>query len=301
MAAVFNFFSKRQKQNSGQTEVYVYNQIPGPLRVQIVYILTDLVGRPNVGGSPADKIYNIIVHTLCREYGRIQLAKGVIGGEQLFNFITHTNDPFEILDAIETSFHYAAIARVQYINYEYHAETRLSVEDAANELNSRFREAAAGYQYESGHMMRVDSQFIHAEVVKPVLVLLSDPRYKGAQEEFLNAHKHYREGHHKECVTESLKAFESTMKTICEIRQWTYKKTDTAKTLIDICLKNGLIPVMLQAQLNALQTLLESGVPTLRNKMSGHGQGVAPTIVSQHLAAYTLHLTAANIILLVNA
>lgn len=132
-------------------------------------------------------------------------------------------------------------------------------------------------------------------------MLLSDPRYHGAQEEFLNAHRHYREGNYKECLTDCLKSFESTMKAICEIRKWTYSKTDTAKTLIDICFKNGLIPAMLQAQLNALQIVLESGVPTLRNKMGGHGQGAIPILVPQHVAAYTLHLTAANVVLLANS
>jgi hypothetical protein len=150
-------------------------------------------------------------------------------------------------------------------------------------------------------MMRVDSQFLHADVIKPALTLLSDSRYSGAQEEFLKAHKDYREGDYKGCLTECLKTFESTMKTICEIRKWTYEKTDTARALIDVCFKHGLIPSMLQAQLNALQTILESGVPTLRNRVSGHGQGPVPIVVPPSVAAYALHLTASNIVFLANS
>ncbi|NJL59598.1 MAG: hypothetical protein HC887_08105 [Desulfobacteraceae bacterium] len=45
-------------------------------------------------------------------------------------------------------------------------------DDAIDELNSRFKEHGVGYQYESGELIRVDSQFLHAEAVKPTLNLL---------------------------------------------------------------------------------------------------------------------------------
>ena len=68
------------------------------------------------------------------------------------------------------------------------------------ELNYRFREHRVGYQYESGQIIKVDSQFVHSEVVKPALSFLSDPIYKGANEEFLKAHEHYRKRRYKECL-----------------------------------------------------------------------------------------------------
>lgn len=62
-----------------------------------------------------------------------------------------------------------------------------------------------------------------------------------------------------------------------------------------------MIPDYLQTQLGALRTLLESGVPTVRNKVGGHGQGVEIMEVPEYLVAYTLHATAANILLLAEA
>jgi hypothetical protein len=47
--------------------------------------------------------------------------------------------------------------------------------------------------------------------------------------------------------------------------------------------------------------MLESSVPTARNKTSGHGQGAAIQIVPDHLAAYVLHMTASTIVFLVKA
>jgi hypothetical protein len=105
----------------------------------------------------------------------------------------------------------------------------------------------------------------------------------------------------KECLNECLKAFESTMKSICTLRGWGYQKTDTAAKLIEICLQNNLLPASMQSHLGAMSSLLGSGIPTIRNKMSGHGQGPAATTVPPFYAEYLLHATAASIVFLVDA
>jgi hypothetical protein len=66
-------------------------------------------------------------------------------------------------------------------------------------------------------------------------------------------------------------------------------------------IKNVLIPHFLESHFTALRSSLESGVPTVRNKMSGHGQGVQPNAVPAHMAGYLLHLTATSILLMVEA
>ena len=91
------------------------------------------------------------------------------------------------------------------------------------------------------------------------------------------------------------------MKTICDRRKWAYPANATAKPLLDVLYQNGLIPPELQSQFTALRSLLESGLPTLRNRTSGHGQGSEAREVPPHVAAYALHAAAANIVLLVEA
>jgi hypothetical protein len=150
-------------------------------------------------------------------------------------------------------------------------------------------------------MIRVDSQLIHAKVVRPTLTLLAAKEYAGANVEFLKAFEHYRKGDTKECLNECLKAFESTMKIICEKRKWPYKQTDTASTLIDTCFKNGLVPQEMQSHIGAVRAALESGIPTIRNRRSAHGQGVQVIEVPPHYASYMLHLTATTIKFLVES
>ena len=92
------------------------------------------------------------------------------------------------------------------------------------------------------------------------------------------------------------------MKTICDKFSWAYDKNNaTAAKLIDIVLKEELIPKYLQDHLTGLTNVLKAGVPTVRNKTSGHGQGSETKEVPEYLASYVLHLTASNIVLLVEA
>ena len=91
------------------------------------------------------------------------------------------------------------------------------------------------------------------------------------------------------------------MKAICDFRGWSDKADPTAKVLIQVCLAKGLLPSFLHSQLAGVRNLLQSGVPTIRNKRSARGQGTSVTEVPESLASYMLHLTASNIVLLVKA
>jgi len=91
------------------------------------------------------------------------------------------------------------------------------------------------------------------------------------------------------------------MKIICAKRAWTLGKGDGAQKLIAVCFDNELMPAFLQSEFSSLRALLESGVPTVRNRLSGHGKGVQKRHVPMHVAAYALHMTAANIQFLVES
>lgn len=169
-------------------------------------------------------------------------------------------------------------------------------------MNQRFKEHGFGYEFnkESNQLIRIDSKFIHSEVVKPALLLLQSDLYlKGANEEFIKAHEHYRHQQYDAAIIEAAKSFESCLKGICDKHKWTYDpQKDTASKLIAICLKNNLVPLYMEEQLTHLRCLLESGIPTVRNKSAGHGQGSQTRVIPQELAGYALHLTATNLLFL---
>ncbi|WP_419769556.1 MAG: STM4504/CBY_0614 family protein [Candidatus Marinarcus sp.] len=295
MLGVFNIFSKRQKKLDNDTvDVYEYESIPSNLKVQAIHIFREVIDTEHYS---KDNIYLEIHKVLCKEYGVFTLKEYAQNNEEaIFDFLLKTNDYQKALDIIELFYRYFYLVLKE--KYKHHDTHSRMINDAIIELNERFKENAIGYSFESGEAIKIDSKFIHSEVVKPTLKILNNSLYKGANEEFLKAHEHYRHKRYKECLNECLKSFESTMKTICDKHNWTYNQNDTSKKLIKICFDNNLIPTYLQTQFSSLQQLFESGVPTIRNKNSGHGQGVQPIQVTAEITSYMLHLTATNLLFL---
>lgn len=172
------------------------------------------------------------------------------------------------------------------------------------ELNRRFRQHNLGYTFDadSGQVVRIDSDYLHTDVVAPAIHLLRGLGFAGAETEFLRALEHYRHGRHEEAMADALKAFESTMKYICDQRKWPYDPNrDSAGRLIDILLKHGLLPDWAQTEFASLRSILVSGLPTARNRNAGHGRGALPRQIPDYLAAFTLHMAAANIVFLAQA
>jgi hypothetical protein len=284
-------------------DVYVYDDLPQQLRKQIIHIWLDTLGNGKQWweGRVKDS-YTLIVNTLCREYGIFKLPGAQEYGDrdyiqELANFFLHEKEIEKALDAVGLSFR--AINRLTR-SWEYlqRSNARDLADAAIEELNGRFKEHGVGYQFSDGEIIRIDSELIHSEVVKPALRLLNQKKYTGVQQEFLKAHEHYRHGNSKEALNECLKAFESLMKSICDKRGWGYTENATAKNLIQACLDNGLIPSYWQQNFTSLRSLLESSVPTGRNKLGGHGQGATATTVPDHLVAYMLHMTASALVFL---
>jgi hypothetical protein len=298
---MIDLFSKRQNRARGDVpDVYQYDDIPNPLRVQVVHILKDAFGDHTAYETNAKSAYEFINDTLCREYGVFELqSRANDHFEAVANFFLQTPEVEKAIDVIELAFR--LIDRVVRDNEYKYSDIQLKADEAIAELNFRFREHGVGYQYESGIMVRVDSQLVHAEVVKPTLNILSKKMFKGANQEFLSAHDHYRNRKYKECLNDCLKAFESTMKAICDKRKWKYEKTVTSKKLISILFEKELIPPFMQSHFGGLRSTLEGGVPTIRNKLGGHGQGSEPTSVPESIASYALHLTATTILFLSKA
>ena len=310
---VTDLYSKRKKraEMAGKTEHYEYKNIPKEFRVQAIYIWKETL----------NKIYNYntreffeyfkyaelqdFTHTFCynlhyklaEEYGKFSLSNKYDSFENLKDFFLNTSTSIEkLLDIIELTF------QLMTLTVERSCNNRKSIQilnDAIKKLNIRFEEHSLGYEINNFLIIRKDSKFVHKEIVKKSLELLHEVGFQGASDEFLKAHEHYRKGKYKEAINDALKAFESTMKTICEKKGWGYIKTAGAKQLIDIMFEKELIPRFMKSHFNNLAQTLTDGLPTLRNKVSAHGQGLTITDVPRSLAQYALNLAATNIVFLV--
>lgn len=308
--AIFDTFFQRQRKARGEVpDVFVYNSMPEPLRVQIVQIGTDVLGDgrhynddygagPNVRGA-----YQTIVEILRKEIGVFKLPhsdpydKNL--GAELWAFILAEEDVELVLSAVELVCRLIEnlAAKPGYRRLDNAPEI---AREAIEEINQRMKAHGVGYEYD-GEIVRIDSELVHAEAVKPALQLLRDNSFSGAEHEFRSAYDHYRKGKNKEALTDALKAIESTIKVICTKRGWSFSPNDTVKKLIEVCFQEGLIPPYWQNHFGGLRAVLEGSVPTARNRTSGHGQGATVQEVPDYLASYVLHMTASTIVFLVQA
>lgn len=306
--AIVDLYSKRQKRLRGEvTDIFIYDDIPDKLRIQITHIIKDCIGYNN-SDYQKDKplnLYQQIRDILCREYGKFELRKNTAlyrygVEEELFDFFLETENIEEVLDVIELlCMAMEKIVLPNYYEFKQDFNSKINPEQAIQDLNNRFKENGIGYSYESGQIIRIDSTYIHAEITKTALNLITHKKFIGANEEYLKAHDHYKKGHNKECLVECAKAFESTMKTICLEKGWNISPNATAKSLIQTCFDNELIPTFTQNQFTSLRSLFESGILAIRNRLGGHGQGQVPQNVDDEMTRYALNLTAANIIFLI--
>jgi hypothetical protein len=161
-------------------------------------------------------------------------------------------------------------------------------------------EASVGYQFESGQIIQMTDQLIHKEVVIPALILISQPRFKVVQDKFLRGHRSFRSKDYEQCLIECHKSLESTLKIIAAERNWGTSENANAGVLISAAFASGFIPEFMQSQFSALRSMLDSAVPTIRNKSAAHGQGNNPRKVSSSLARFQLNQTAVAIRFLID-
>ena len=290
--ALPQLFSRRKRAASNEVaEVYNYMIVPMKVRVQIVQMILEGLGSYDTYERNAS-FWEFIVKQMRKEKGVFQLNGGydTLDNEYV-NWLLNEHDVPIFLDGVELAFRAIRQLKSDYDAHEF--------EELRNELNARLQEAAIGYEFQSGNIIQIDTQIIHNEVVLPALRLLHDSRFAGANDEYLGAHKLFRDGDFETCLIECGKAFESVLKVIGTERLWGISPNDASSKLIDAAYASDFIPAYMQAQFTALRAILASGVPTVRNRMAGHGSGGQVRQVDKHLAAYQLHQTAAVIVFLV--
>jgi hypothetical protein len=139
---------------------------------------------------------------------------------------------------------------------------------------------------EHPRILKKGQRTLYEKVVQPALEVLRDSRLTTANSELLNAFDEVRNGDYADAITSCGAAFESVLKTICDLKSWSYDPdTDTCAKLIGICRKEGLfLP---------FYTSIFEGVGTVRNKLGdAHGKGPKPAYVAarehaEHMIAMT--------------
>ena len=297
-------FSQRNKQLPDNLR----SDIPDEDRKRILLVFESNVSEPH-GGFPA----------LLEKVGRVLLKRYGYLSRSSFNAARQSPDPViehflfcetdKALDFIEACFQPPLLLFGQEavktrdevnevfwemgIGYELTPYVEHQVEKEISRYGIKRKQKYIEFQYPE--IILRDHQLLHQEVIEPSLQLLSDKRLRVTNSEMLKAHAALRSAEFADAITLSGSAFESFLKTICEIKGWKYDKDKaTCSKLIGICSDNGLFPKFYNS--------VFEGIGTIRNKLGdAHGRGPIPVIeISREHAIHMVHLTSAHMLVISN-
>lgn len=295
-----NLFSRLCK-NNDTSDIFVYDEISEKLKITLYKIFKRAIKEIVVGKYDAYNeemsIYHKIHEVICEEHSFHHLTKKPYEDhhykENVIEFFNINKELLIALDMVQLFCMIIEEASTDCYN-DFKKNTLLNF---LNEINQRMKEHSFGYQYENKTIVRMDTVFTHSQIVKPSLRLLNNKAFKNADSEYRKAFEAFKNGDYEVALVECNKSFESTMKIICNIQKYSYKDIDTASKLIKILIDNGFIEKYNEDMLNGLEKVLIS-LPTLRNRKGGHGSGAELKEVNLSYINFALHLTASNILFL---
>jgi hypothetical protein len=299
---ILNVYSRRGK----PAQPFAYG-LPSTFRNRILILCRDTFSNYDHDCSPGDYLttfWNEIHQALTLQHGRPHLsfpAPFTNPSTDAATFLLSCKDE-EFLDFVEYIFKVKCLFHVVQDNNEFVARVnQLFAMDALGyELTNFVVEERPGEGLHGGtaivtvawpQVIKKDDQVIHETAIKPALQFLSDPTYKLANLEYLEALEDYRKEDWGNCLTMCGSTFESVMKIICEKKKWKYSQDDTAGPLVKTVISNAKLEQHFE------QPLIY--IATLRNRFSkSHGAGVQPKKVTPAIALFGLNLTASAILFL---
>lgn len=294
---MYELYSRRIKNREGEPEVYEYDSFCQSFRNQMFYVLSDVFDFCAEKGF--HDAWEVLHDSFARELGVKTLGSNYASGKLNVEVFAQKSSDKDFLDLLDYAFNMVSLIRGVNVPYALCEEKQERINRAFQELNYRFKQHNLGYEFVDDKLIRKDNELLHQETIKPALKLLIETGFEGAEQEFLDAFEHRRKGENKDAILDALKSFESTMKAICDGMGYSYGPAkSTAKELIAILENNGFFPAYMNNHMTSLRTSLESGLPTMRNKNAGHGQGSSVVNVSDEFTEYALNLAATNIVLL---
>jgi hypothetical protein len=248
-------FSRRRKdaQQAASPDVFRYDEVPAALRNQVIWIWREALGPyydnsgralsnmdalhhalhgtyPHQDQPISNLAWDLLARIMAEESGLLDLGSSVYADSstKCCSFFLASN-ALGALDILELSFRIieGGLSTMP-VGQRTASGITCSAEDAVVRLNARFRQHGIGYEYVDGELCRVDETYVHSEAVKPALLALTGPDWDGPREEFHSAVAHYRKDEFKDAIVDAGNALESTMKVICNARNWTYPATASA-------------------------------------------------------------------------
>lgn len=283
----------------------VNDNISQDFRWQICYLMVDTLGKwedspygpHNLSYSNINKRWDQLEDLLLREIGVPQLRSGYSSYERVQNFLL-TSDQNEFLTTIlaflivtkeYTTGHGQPIRMgIRYLDVPLESVIdRIHAIFKSHDFRFEIAESARG----GFQAISIDSEYLHEEAISKPMKLLHDLDFRGPLEEFDDAIQALEKQEYDNAINEAQKAFESTMKAILQELGISFNPSWQAGKLIDASIKADVIPKSLGSLSGGIRTVLESGLPSIRNAPgAAHGAGRDPKLIEQSYARFAVNL-----------
>ena len=208
---MFELFSRRGVPDPNPDE-YIYDEIPEPIRGHVFNVIRNTL--LNYDESVSYQVLSSSCEKLYEEYGKPyhkdSRERSLYYESEFYNLLEEV-EPTVFIDFIDI------IGKKTYGVFETWKDgVPIEITDAFEKLNYYFRKNKFGYQFINGCLVRFDQTYVYDKITKPAFKILYNNEFKGAEDELAEAYKDYSKGENKDAILKATKAFESTMKVICQ-------------------------------------------------------------------------------------
>jgi AbiJ N-terminal domain 4 len=212
------------RRNANPCEQFIYDSIPEGCRLQIKYIVNDFFDHNHIAEFCDENIWPSIREGLKRLHQTKSLYHEALhktfGGyinpsAEVLGYLEEEQDFNKTMDTIEVICRVVTNIEKMVSGSGYQILVR--PEHAIINLNVCLSNNCIGYKFEGNMLIRIDNELLYSNITKNVIVLLSNPDYFNINTEYMPALRHYRVSDYEDCIVNCKKAFESTMKVICEM------------------------------------------------------------------------------------
>ena len=154
-------------------------------------------------------------------------------------------------------------------------------------VNGLFDLLNCPWRFTDGEFFKLDSDFVGARLVDEGHASLASHSFEGAAQEYAKARQDAASGEPKDAVLYAAKSFESVLKVLTKLDH------ANADQLIKALINQGYVDDIPESVRASFGEQILKTLPSLRNRLAGHGQGSAVVQVPTAYAELALQLAAA--------
>lgn len=303
LTPIKDLFFRRMKFLKGEYPDYYAYSLGKEIRHKIVGSILDYNYTRVFPFSPYDEVDELVI-LLERELGR-NISASYNSNSKLQEFLFSCSEEeflsvIEILLSLKTT-------NFQRFSDDWH-KLQQSVPTFIERINAFFKIDKIGYEIVPAGLDKLpfiivpyNSKYLHLETIKLPMELMHAEDFKGALDEFQKSLEKYRKDDHEGAIIEASNSYESTLKTILQLKKIAYdEKKDKIPHLIEKIKSAGIMDSTLESTFKSFWPVLQNGPNNVRNLAGvAHGQGKDIKVFQKTYADFVMRTVGTYVVFLI--